>query len=99
MGVRAFAIVLLLLTMPVLLFFGGCGVVVAAHGAAAFMAPVMLAIFAGLALVSYKGVQAFWRGDWSGAGWALALMILALASVSLCIWVSTWWNKPLNWPN
>jgi len=97
--IRAFAVVLLLLTMPLLLFFGGCGVVAATNGAAFFLTPTMLGICVGLAFASYKGVQTFWRGDWSGVGWALALIILALISVSLCIWVSTWWNKPLNWPN
>lgn len=90
-GGRAFAVVLLLFVAPLLLFLGSCGVM----ASTTIIGPIMLGIFAATAFVSYKGVQTLWRGDWSGGGWVLALILLALISAAIYIGAS----QPLGWHN
>ena len=76
LGGRVFAVILLLLVAPSLLFLGRCG----ASDLATIFGPVTLGMFLAIAFVSYKGTLSLWRGDSSGMGWVLAMVLLALIS-------------------
>ncbi len=92
-GVRIFAIVLLLLALPLLLLVGSCGAIGSASSK--IFGPISLAISVGLAFISFKGVRALWRGDWSGVFWVLGLVLLALVSGMSAIWIGKHWAQPL----
>lgn len=82
---RFFAILLLLVMTPVLLFAGFCGLMTAAS----LFAPLGIGIFAALAYITYKGVRTFWylHEAPDGTGWVMLLILIPILTGAV-VWVA-----------
>ena len=92
-GGRLFAILLLIVVTPFLLFAGYCGLA----ASMTVIGPILLLVFGVGAFITYKGVQALWRpyDPAAGIGWAIAFVLFAIAVGCLYGWA----NQPLGWYN
>jgi len=90
---RLFAILLLIVVTPFLLFAGYCGLV----ASVTVIGPIILVVFGVGAFITYKGVQALWRpyDPAAGVGWAIAFVLFAIVVGCLYVWA----NQPLGWYN
>ena len=91
-GARLFAILLLIVVTPFLLFAGYCGIA----ASVTLIGPILLVVFGIGAFITYKGVQALWMAHdpSAGIGWAIAFVVFAIATVFLYLWLD-----PLGWHN
>jgi len=83
---RFFAIVLLLVMAPVLLFTGACGVLTATT----LLAPSGIGLFAGVAYLTYKGVRTLWflHEAPGGTGWVMVLVFIAIITAATVLLAS-----------
>lgn len=88
-GLRVFAVVLVLVVSPGLLLLGAF---TAAFGAGTITA-IALGLFAFLATICWQGAGALWRGELSL--WTFALVLVAL--LSIVVYASA--SQPLGWHN
>lgn len=91
LATRLFAIVLLIIVAPSLVFTGYVGMEFPSF------AFILLPAFGILAFVACKGAYAMWFVHQSprNAGWAVALVVLALLLAGFYLWLSTWIFEPI----